>query len=314
MMRLVRRFAAFTLGALSILSLTACVMCAALLVRSGRAESVLTWLSGANRFTIISSREGIWLYGPPPQPPSADPAARREAEHLVANFNNDQVHWLGWASHPEDPPRWNVDYPAPYDDTPAAAAYAYRSQQRAALMRPLLAALEDPKRVVAAHLILLGKPTAFMSYVPGQPVPGRLFVKPKWDDVNNPHENLPWMAMDFQGLPLTLSRYTNGDGGGDYTSLGEWIADLSGDPDRGALPAVRGKWHRSLDVRIAGAAHWKLVAAAAVLPLVSAGRVIRKLTLARRRRRIGLCRVCGYDLRATPDRCPECGAVPGRRR
>ena len=42
------------------------------------------------------------------------------------------------------------------------------------------------------------------------------------------------------------------------------------------------------------------------LPLIRIGRTIQS----RRRRRVGHCPACGYDLRATPDRCPECGQIP----
>ncbi len=51
---------------------------------------------------------------------------------------------------------------------------------------------------------------------------------------------------------------------------------------------------------------WFVFGMGSVLPF---GRMVRK-RLRRRRIRVGFCRVCGYDLRATPDRCPECGTIP----
>jgi hypothetical protein len=51
---------------------------------------------------------------------------------------------------------------------------------------------------------------------------------------------------------------------------------------------------------------WLLVLVFAVLPVSWCRSELRR----RRRAKVGLCPKCGYDLCATPNRCPECGAIP----
>ena len=55
-----------------------------------------------------------------------------------------------------------------------------------------------------------------------------------------------------------------------------------------------------------------LVLGLTVLPAVRFARKAAKWRLRRKRRAGGLCPACGYDLRATPGRCPECGVAPSK--
>jgi hypothetical protein len=66
-----------------------------------------------------------------------------------------------------------------------------------------------------------------------------------------------------------------------------------------------------------GRAHgWEVVIPYRVLVIVAA--LLPAAWLRRQHRlavaaRAGLCPACGYDLRATPDRCPECGREAARK-
>lgn len=73
----------------------------------------------------------------------------------------------------------------------------------------------------------------------------------------------------------------------------------------GAPRAVVGD--RCLRVRFP---HWALLVGLTLIWLPRAVVLASRWLSRRRRMAAGRCANCGYDLRATPDRCPECGAVP----
>jgi hypothetical protein len=54
--------------------------------------------------------------------------------------------------------------------------------------------------------------------------------------------------------------------------------------------------------------YWLIFLLTALSPTIW---IRRRIRVVRRRRRIerGCCASCGYDIRTTPNRCPECGAV-----
>ena len=155
-------------------------------------------------------------------------------------------------------------------------------------VRPEFSHVGFHRRVVALHdgsiqfywlkrfTLVVSNPYGGPVAGPGEPLPYRV-DPPGWGYASRPAFHLPPASRAVLARPL---------------------ADFSA----GAVPlpgVIRGGGY---EVSL-----WPLAALAAILPAARLAQARR--FAAARRRALGLCPTCGYDLRATPGRFPECGTA-----
>jgi hypothetical protein len=308
-------------------------------------EDRISWLtSGGDRMTIRSDAGRVTLFEPPawnpdavaelPLLPSTQPGLFFEGDlprrlafadprfqvfgrapgvsvptlrETVAALRSDQVEWFvrllsePAATHPSvrgcsylvqigspafllgkhDAGNWGSGSLAPWTQCPPA----FRSAEAIASLLP---ALEDPQRFVIVHLVL-----------------GFLYPQPTLMRGNADAE-VTNGTYQVDGLNVQLSE-------GKRLREFDRLIVCEGVPsiDPGQLPRIRDQWHRRLDVAKASAPWWAITATLALMPLVWLTAFISRALRRRQRISRGLCRACGYDLRASGGRCPECGSTTG---
>jgi hypothetical protein len=96
--------------------------------------------------------------------------------------------------------------------------------------------------------------------------------------------------------------YRPGPAGRRVLSRSWWLLRWGG----GRVEQVVGTRRGMADYRYFSMSLWPV---AALLSIRPAALLLRRM---RRVREPGRCATCGYDLRATPERCPECGTIAAR--
>jgi hypothetical protein len=133
---------------------------------------------------------------------------------------------------------------------------------------------------------------------------------------SNPAAVPRWSVTFMMPSPATLAggRYVGSSGMAGAGRSVPATATHRGVPAAGFDSVVFPGWYGpGTSLRAYRYSYFLVLLPAAVLPTT------RLVSFARRRFRFrrcapGVCEGCGYDLRATPQRCPECGRVPSQRR
>jgi hypothetical protein len=243
------------------------------------------------RYTLQSDRGYLRLLGPPGHPPSAD----RSVWRLVAQLRNDDISWTVRVPWTHIEPRF-ASTATVFGN--AALANNIHRFGTAELTRPLLEALEDPNRYAVAHLWLTSR--ELTGYNASTRVAG--------DHLIAIHDGLEvslrpaLLRQDPKTLEAEFKKKLQS--GEQLVEVCTGPTALQIAPDQ--LPKLRRQWHNKLDVRILSIPYAAIILLALAPPAMNLRRYWHSRRTAAARAR-GACPTCGYDLRASHERCPECG-------
>ena len=261
----------------AVVSLLLCLTTVVLWVRSYGHRARIGFSTSDARYTLHSN-QGRLVFT---QPPVAGPQTPL-AWQLAGKIRNDDVVFTGVA-HPNngDGPwvylvrlRWQAES----GTNKMRKVFDFRTGMLSPA-RPLLKALEDPDRAVAAHSLL------------------RFIEQGMY---HSPSErNGDWITVMYdEGLPVRFQWSKLEEGQRAPFLVGTAKADAS------AWRNLRDLWHDRLDSRLFSISYAWLAAITATLPIVW----IVRFSLSHRAHQQGRCAICGYNLTGnTSGVCPECG-------
>ena len=255
----------------------------------GRREYVGATVAG-RRFTLRSEAGRLTLLAPPR---AATGEAHALAAEAAAALDNDKVYWRALASLP-DGGKATVDLCfVEYD--PPGAVFQFVMLGAAAAVPALLAALDDPARFAAAHVMLMGVTDSQSLAAAGAGV--------EWPDLTV-HRRGGQVVLRYGALELGAKPPDRPNAVLFYRAKSAPV------PDAAQIPALRNYWHDRVGVAMASTPHAWVVFATALPPLAWCLARVRRAALRRRRVERGGCAACGYALTGNVSGvCPECGTA-----
>ena len=265
-----------TLATLAIVSLLFCSATSIFWFRSYRTGGDQSWIttdSGGDKLLLASDAGTLAIYGPPPPGPGDATVCA-----LTRQLRNNRI-VLG--------PAFPGDEMGPYAVSAMTCQYyagrpSMASLSQADIIRPLVDLLDEPESFVAAHAILCRRNRILWGT-----------TGLTWQDLKDDDHEVPYLA-NLCGLRIAHV-------------WSDEFHPVWADPAQ--IPELRSYWYRTLGENRSTFPHRSAVAVFAIAPAAWLAAVAYRRHRGRQRRQKHLCSACSYDLRATPERCPECGQI-----